>query len=126
MKIQSNPVSWFEIYVQDIHRAQLFYEALFEKPLTPLPSDGSFQALSFPGIESTYGAMGALMQHPHRHPHAEGTIIYFHVKDCQTYLERAITLGALVVRAKWSIGENGFIALITDSEGNTIGLHSFQ
>jgi predicted enzyme related to lactoylglutathione lyase len=30
------------------------------------------------------------------------------------------------MRAKMSIGQYGFIALITDTEGNMIGLHSMQ
>ena len=32
--------------------------------------------------------------------------------------------GGQVVRAKFSIGEYGFIALVRDTEGNMIGLHS--
>jgi predicted enzyme related to lactoylglutathione lyase len=29
-----------------------------------------------------------------------------------------------VIKPKMSIGEHGFIALVMDTEGNTIGLHS--
>jgi len=34
--------------------------------------------------------------------------------------------GAKVHRSKMSIGEYGHIALVYDSEGNMIGLHSMQ
>ena len=33
---------------------------------------------------------------------------------------------ANLVRGKMSIGEHGFIAMIVDTEGNMIGLHSMQ
>jgi len=31
-----NPISWFEIYVNDMGRAQKFYEAVFKVELNPL------------------------------------------------------------------------------------------
>ena len=34
--MKSNPVGWFEIYVQDMSRAKAFYEAVFQGALTPL------------------------------------------------------------------------------------------
>lgn len=30
----SNPVSWFEIHVENLQRAKTFYQAVFELPLT--------------------------------------------------------------------------------------------
>ena len=34
--MKPNPVVWFEIYVQDMSRAQAFYEAVFQCRLAPL------------------------------------------------------------------------------------------
>jgi hypothetical protein len=65
------------------------------------------------------------MKHPERQPSAQGTLVYFHVDDCAVIAERARVLGAPIHRNKWSIGTDGFIAIIGDSEGNAIGLHSF-
>jgi len=31
--MKSNPVAWFEIYVQDMPRAKAFYEAVFQGTL---------------------------------------------------------------------------------------------
>ncbi len=121
-----NPVTWFEIYVDDLARARVFYESLFECPLTPMPNDGSFEALSFAGCMPANGAMGALMCHPMRRANPGGTIVYFHVEDCAQLLSRVKRLGGQVLKDKWSIGSDGFIALVSDSEGNTIGLHSFN
>jgi predicted enzyme related to lactoylglutathione lyase len=39
--------------------------------------------------------------------------------------ELALQAGGRIHKPKQSIGGNGFIAIIGDSEGNAIGLHSF-
>ena len=59
-------------------------------------------------------------------PNAEGKLVYFSVDDCTAATDRAITHGSGVFVGKKSIGEMGFIAIITDSEGNSIGLHSWR
>jgi uncharacterized protein len=121
-----NPVTWFEIYVEDLERAKRFYEALFGVQLTREQTPPDFQAYRFPGGMPGFGAMGGLMKHPMRKPSAQGTLVYFHVDDCALIAERAPALGGCIYRSKWSIGPEGFIALIGDSEGNAIGLHSFD
>ncbi len=125
MKLNSNPVSWFEIYVEDLARAKIFYETVFVCSLISEETDGSFQALRFPGGMPGNGAMGALMKHPMRKPSQEGTIVYFHCNDCEIQAKLALENGGKIYRNKWSIGSDGFIAIIGDSEGNAIGLHSF-
>ena len=125
MKLNSNPVSWFEIYVEDLGRAKVFYETIFVCSLIPEKTDGSFQAYRFPGGMPGNGAMGALMKHPMRKPSQEGTIVYFHCTDCDIQTKLAVENGGQIYRKKWRIGPDGFIAIIGDSEGNAIGLHSF-
>ena len=125
MQSLRNPVTWFEIYVDDLARAKVFYETVFDYKLTPGQTDGSFEMLRFPGQMPGIGAMGALMKHPMRKPSAEGNIIYFHCDDCQIISDRAVNNGGTIFRPKWSVGKDGFIAIIGDSEGNAIGLHSF-
>lgn len=122
----ANPVTWFEIYVTDLERARAFYESVFGYVMTPVQTDGSFKAYHFPGQVPHFGAMGALMHHPMREPSSEGSIVYFHCEDAGLLSNLALKHGGLIHRAKWGIGADGFIALIGDSEGNTIGLHSFQ
>jgi len=124
--VQKNPVTWYEIYVHDLARAKAFYETVFLCSLIPEKTDGSFEAYRFPGGMPGNGAMGALMKHPMRKPSQEGTMVYFHCDDCAVQSEIADKNGGLVFKAKWGIGQDGFIAIIGDSEGNTIGLHSFN
>ena len=126
MNSKTNPVTWFEIYVQDLARAKAFYELVFNCSLIEEKTDGSFEAYRFPGEMPGNGAMGALMKHPMRKPSLEGAMVYFHCDDCQIQSELAKKNGGQIFRAKWSIGQDGFIAIIGDTEGNAIGLHSFR
>lgn len=128
--MKNNPVGWFEIYVQDMPRARAFYAAVFQGVLTPLTNPG---AENFPGMEmwafpsdmTTYGACGALVKMP-GYPSGAGTLVYFSSDDCATEAARAVASGGKVFREKMSIGEHGFIALLNDTEGNMIGLHSMR
>ena len=126
MTSKANPVTWFEIYVEDLARAKIFYESVFNCALIPEKTDGSFEAYRFPGGMPGVGAIGTLMKHPMRKPSQEGTMVYFHCDDCQMQSELAKKNGGQVFREKWSIGQDGFIAIIGDTEGNAIGLHSFK
>lgn len=122
--MKSNPVGWFEIYVQDMPRAKAFYEAVFQ---------GSLQALNAPGMEmwafpmdmATHGTAGALVKMPGC-PSGGSTLVYFSCVDCAVELARAVAHGGKVFKEKVSIGEYGFIALVVDTEGNMLGLHSLQ
>jgi predicted enzyme related to lactoylglutathione lyase len=59
----SNPVVWFEIYVQDMDRAIKFYESVFETKLQQLNSPfPEFELWSFARSENQYGANGALVK----------------------------------------------------------------
>lgn len=121
-----NPVGWFEIYVDDLERAGRFYAAVLERQLNPAPTDGTFEALEFQGQMPSAGAMGALMKHPMRKPSQDGTMVYFSCDDCAETSKLAMQHGGTVFKPKWSIGDHGFIAIIGDTEGNAIGLHSFE
>lgn len=122
-----NPVGWFEIYVADLDRAQVFHEKVFERRLENLPSgDPSISMLMFEAKPGESGAGGALIKHPMRKPSVEGALVYFSCSDCAIQAQRAVEHGGQNYKAKTSIGPNGFIAIIGDSEGNAIGLHSFS
>jgi uncharacterized protein len=121
-----NPVGWFEIHVQDLERAKSFYEAVFDRRLVDLPSiDPSIRMLMFEGVQGQAGASGALIQHPMKKPSSEGAMIYFSCSDCAIQAQRAIEQGGQIHKPRTSIGPYGFMAIIGDTEGNAIGLHSF-
>lgn len=128
--MKSNPVGWFEIYVQDMPRAKAFYEAVFQGSLTELKNPAAddpsgLEMWAFPSTMDSYGAPGALVR-MEGCPSGGSTLVYFSCADCAEEAARATSHGGKVFRPKMSIGEYGFIALVEDTEGNLIGLHSLQ
>lgn len=121
----SNPVSWFEIYVQDMPRAKAFYEAVFGVTLSRLENPDN-EMWTFPMDQPTYGASGALIRMPGVPSGGNSVLVYFHSEDCAIETARAVQAGGAVHKAKMSIGQYGHIALIIDTEGNMLGLHSMQ
>ena len=121
----SNPVAWFEIYVQDLARARRFYETVFQVQLQALggPAGGP-EMWSFPGDMNGYGAPGALVKLDGVPSGGNSTLVYFHCEDCAVEEGRVAGAGGQVHRSKWSNGPYGHIALVTDTEGNMNGLHS--
>lgn len=125
MSALPNPVGWFEIYVADMARAQAFYQAVFQRPLSPLsPPGADYEMLAFAMDSQGAGASGALVRHPMKGPADGGTLVYFSCADCATESARVLAHGGTVHRPKVSIGPFGFIAIVGDTEGNVIGLHS--
>lgn len=118
-----NPVGWFEIYVNDMTRAKAFYEATFAVKLEALPVQGE-QMLAFPMQPEQPGCPGALVHFAGKPAGDGGTVVYFSCDDCAVEAARAARSGGRVLKEKFSIGPYGFIALVHDTEGNLIGLHS--
>ncbi len=127
---QQNPVVWFEIYTNDLSRAQKFYETVFQVQLTELPNPDpqeNFKMLSFPGDMETKGAAsGALVWMEGFEAGGNGTIVYFHSEDCVTEESRVEKAGGTIFKPKMSIGEYGFVSLVIGTEGNMIGIHSLK
>ncbi len=121
----SNPVGWFEIYVQDMNRAKAFYESVFKTQLQKLEGPG-IEMWAFPMQPEANGAPGALIRMEGFPSGGNSTIVYFICADCSVEAKRASTQGGKIFKDKFSIGQHGFIALVTDTEGNMIGLHSMK
>jgi predicted enzyme related to lactoylglutathione lyase len=121
----NNPVGWFEIYVDDMARAKRFYETMLGIDLQKL-EETEFEMWAFPMEQESYGAAGALIKLPGYPSGANSTIVYFACTDCTVEAERASKAGGKIEKPKMSIGQYGFIALVVDTEGNMIGLHSMQ
>lgn len=125
----TNPVVWFEIYVEDMARAVAFYEHVFETSLSrmEMPEGVPGAMSSFPGSEDSPGAAsGALVHMEGMAPGGGGTLVYFQADDCAVPTARVAAAGGSVVQEKSSIGHHGFISLVRDTEGNLIGVHSLR
>lgn len=128
--MRPNPVVWFEIYVQDLARAQKFYETVLATKLDKLDApdtpDGGVQMRAFPMSMEGSGASGALCKMDGVPSGRGSTMVYFACEDCGTEASRVEAAGGKVERPKFAIGQYGFIALAVDPDGNTFGLHSMK
>ncbi len=124
----NNPVTWFEIYVDDLARAKQFYESVLSVNLDALgdPNDTSIEMLSFPSEMDKYGATGALVKMEGVTAGGNSTLIYFECEDCAVEESKVEAAGGSIQKPKMSIGEYGFVSLAVDSEGNMFGLHSMK
>ncbi|SMO84505.1 hypothetical protein SAMN06265379_109102 [Saccharicrinis carchari] len=124
----NNPVVWFEIYVDDLKRAQQFYEKVFKIEISELPmpetESGDMKMLFFPMEMNGEGAAGALVKMEGVKAGGNSTLVYFGSQDCAIEESRVVDAGGTIVQSKHSIGEYGFMVLAHDTEGNKFGIHS--
>ena len=122
-----NPFTWVEIYVNDMSRAQQFYETVLNIKMTPMQAPGEFgdlEMVSFPWNATEANISGALCKTSDMKPGVGGTLVYLTSEDCTIETERVTAAGGQVLQTKFQIGEHGFIAGVMDTEGSSIGFHS--
>ena len=121
-----NAISWFEIGTTDLERATKFYETIFNIRLNPLDLP-NIKMRMFP-LEDMAGVGGAVVNSRgfHKPSATDGPLIYLNSNpDVQQILERVEAAGGKIMVPKTEISpEYGFMAVIIDTEGNRIGLHS--
>lgn len=124
---KQNPIGWFELYVQDMQRAKKFYQAMLEVSLSQIEiPDANIEMFGFDQEMDQYGSSGALIKVNGVPSGGGGTMVYFSCEDCAETAARAKAHGGHIKQTKMQVGEYGFVCLVKDTEGNTIGLHSNQ
>ena len=124
MSSETNALNWFEIPAIDISRATKFYESIFEIKMEEMEMPDMKYAM-FPFDPMKAKVAGGLAQSPMHVPSATGSIIYLNANpDLQKVFDRIENAGGKITMPKTSIGQNGFMAFFTDTEGNTMALHS--
>jgi len=119
-----NAINWFELFVNDFDRARNFYQRILEIQLEAVNEMGARMAL-FPCDEHSVG--GCLSFAEGFHPGVGGTRVYLNAEGkLDAVLDRVPAAGGQIIQAKMSIAPHGFIAVIKDSEGNEVGLHSMS
>jgi uncharacterized protein len=124
-----NIVGWFELPVSDMERAIKFYETVFDFKLQR-EKMGPLDMAWFPFTEdpNSPGAGGSLVKHEDFYkPSADGALIYFSSpsEDLENELSRVEKAGGKILNPKTEITpEIGFMAVILDTEGNKVALHS--
>ena len=125
MTAKENALNWFEISVSDIGRATKFYETIFDIQLQQQEMMGMKMAF-FPYEDMNGKVSGGLVQGPIHKPSADGAKIYLNANpDLSDALSKIEAAGGKVVMTKTKISDEvGYMAFFTDTEGNTVALHS--
>jgi len=115
--------SWFEIPVEDMDRAQKFYETVFDMQIHVMDL-GGFKMGIFPHGKSG----GSLVQGEHYKPSTDGVVLYMDASPDLAVAEAKIEgAGGTIIQSKKQISdEHGFMALFHDTEGNRLALHSMS
>lgn len=122
----NNAINWFEIPANDITRAKKFYESIFNFEMPELDIGDGLKMALFPAESGTVG--GTLIQNSEWYVPSDshGPLVYLNANpDLQDILDRVEEAGGKITIPKRMITEeNGFMAVIVDSEGNRVALHS--
>ena len=120
-----NAIDWFAIPVVDLERARTFYCTMLGFDSMDDMETPAGTCAIFP--QAGTGVAGSLNPFMGFKPTADsGVTIWLNAgADLQVALDRVEGAGGKILQEKTSINdEYGFMAMILDTEGNRIGLHS--
>jgi hypothetical protein len=110
-----NNICHWELQTRDPNRAKNFYEPLFGWKVT-FEKEMNYVMIETPGGQPGGGMNIVDKIEP------SGTILYVMVQDIEATLNKAEKLGGKIVTPKSPIPKIGFFGVLTDSEGNKLGL----
>ena len=124
--MNTDAISWFEIPVRDLDRAQRFYQSVLERELKR-ETMGQEQLAIFPAAEGR--TQGCINIGPTPvSPSGSGTRVDLDASpSIDAALSRVADAGGKVVTRKTALpGGMGYWAHIADTEGNVVGLHALS
>lgn len=121
----ANAINWFEIPVTDFERAKKFYETVLGISLHEMTMN-NIQMGFFPFEEGAGNVSGAICKGEGYVPTDHGTIIYLNAdRKLDDFLTRVESAGGKITVPKTLVTDDiGHIAMMIDSEGNSIGFHA--
>lgn len=118
---QKNRAVWFDIPVSDLQRAAEFYAAVLKIKV----HQDQFGDVQFGVLEHEDGNGGCLVIKPDEVSSTTGILVYLNVDGrIQDAVSQVEAHGGRIVEPIHSIGPHGFRAVVQDSEGNRLALHS--
>ena len=115
-----NRAVWFDIPVAELKRAAEFYSAVLAVRVETFMEAG----FSFAVLEHSDGNGGCLVPNP-ADISDKGVMLYLNVNGrIQDAVAKVNLHGGKVLQAVHAIGPHGFRAVVIDSEGNRVVLHS--
>ena len=128
MTFNTHAINWFELPVNDFDRAKKFYEAIFDYQMPENQIGAARMGFLLYDFQNG-GRGGAIVHNPGFYtPSANGTLVYLNCDpDLAEVLARVNFAGGTVVQEKTLVAPGlGYWALIVDSEGNRVALHSVK
>ncbi len=120
-----NAINWFEIPVKNFERAKSFYSALMGGDIMVMPHPQYKYGMLPADMQNGVG--GGIVEGEGFEPSDKGPLIYLNGgDDLSIPLSKVEKAGGKILLPKTSIGPNGFMAHIMDTEGNKIALHSMK
>ena len=117
-----NQVVWFDIPVRDLDRAIKFYAVVLGSEIEERTFPGGAIGVLPHGGD---GVGGCLVVTEDNQPSNQGPLLYLNVDGrLDEALATVAAHGGKVLQPRHAIGENGHRAIIEDSEGNRLALHS--
>jgi uncharacterized protein len=117
-----NQLVWVDIPVIQLERAIKFYSAVLGADVDKHDMNG-FRFGLLPHADTNVS--GCLCEPSDNQPSQKGPLIYL---NAQGRLDRAIAAvkenGGTLLQDKHQIGQHGYRAIVLDSEGNRVALHS--
>ena len=118
---RNNRVVWFDIPVADLDRAQAFYAAVLGIKV----HREQFNDFKFCVLDHGEGNGGCLVPDAGAISDKAGILVYMNVDGrIHDACAQVGARGGRIVEAIHPIGPHGFRAIVVDSEGNRIALHS--
>ena len=121
MNSKSNRIVWCDIPVAQLERASTFYRAVLGIQVERVDANGMLFAI----FEHAEGNGVCLVPHVDYRGSQHGPLVYLNADQrIRAAVEAARKTGGAVVEEIHPIGPHGFRAIIDDSEGNRVALHS--
>jgi len=116
-----NLAVWMDIPVIDLDRAMVFYETVLRRKV----EKETFDNIVFAVVMHESGNGACLIVDAEAVSQDHGILVYFNVDGhLRESVGHVIEAGGEIMEDIHSIGPHGFRAIICDSEGNRIALHS--
>jgi predicted enzyme related to lactoylglutathione lyase len=121
MNSENNRAVWFDIPVSDLGRATKFYAQMLAIPV----HQEKFGDFEFSVLDHKDGNGGCLVPKASEISSDKGLLLYLNADGrIREAVKKATDHGGKIVEDVHPIGPHGFRAIILDSEGNRVALHS--
>ena len=110
----------FDIGADDMDRARNFYEQIFGWKFMQLPPPMDYQLIETAGLDGKPGIGGGLMKR--NETGRTGITNFMGVASVDDALVKVVELGGKALSGKLTVPGFGYMAMCTDTEGNSFGL----